>query len=218
VKGTGRKALAVMPQYQKLTDEELAGLVAQGNHDALETLYDRYARRTIGLAYRIVGQVELAEEVAQEVFLRFWERPHMFDAGQARFATWLLTVVHHRAINERRRSAFRLNVSADASTPDNEPMQITDDGPEPHEIVWEELERKALHEALGQLSQPQRQVVELAYFAGMKQTEIAGYLGEPLGTIKSRLRQAIMKLRDLLTPADAKNGANERIVPGMEIL
>lgn len=195
-------------QARVYSDEELAQMVGQGNAQALETLYDRYSRPAIGLAYRIVGQLELAEEVAQEAFLRFWERPDLFQAGRGRFVSWLLSVVHHRAINERRRSAFRLNVSADkpfsadgGNTSEEGALlsHLRDNGPDLHELVWAEVQREAVHQALAQLSQPQRRVIELAYFNGLNQREIAHELGEPLGTVKSRTRLGLQKLRAILS-------------------
>jgi RNA polymerase sigma-70 factor (ECF subfamily) len=192
--------------YRAKDDEELARLVNNGDHAALEALYDRYSRQSIGLAYRIIGQMELAEEVAQEAFLRFWERPDLYQPGRSRFAGWLLSVVHHRAVNEVRRSAFRLNVSAHhvfaENGEENEQHallnRLSDGGPDPHELVWLETQREAIREALQQLPDPQRQVIELAYFRGLKQDEIASHLDEPLGTVKSRTRQALQRLRVIL--------------------
>ncbi len=190
------------------SDEELAQLVGNGDEKALEMLYDRYSRQAIGLAYRLVGQVELAEEVVQETFLRFWERPDLYQAGRGRFVGWLLSVVHHRAINERRRSSFRLNISADrvfssdggnADEGVNLLNRLSDETPGLHDLVWIELQRDAVRQALDQLSHPQRRVIELAYFKGLNQREIAQELGEPLGTIKSRARMAMQKLRAILT-------------------
>lgn len=193
--------------YRAFSDEELARQVSVGNAMALETLYDRYSRQAIGLACRIVGQAELAEEVVQEAFLRFWERPDLFQVERGRFISWLLSVVHHRAINERRRSAFRLNVSADqtfsaddSSSGDEASWlhRISAEAAEPHELVWLEVQRQAVRQAINQLSYPQRRVIELAYFKGLNQREIAQELDEPLGTVKSRIRLAMQKLRTLL--------------------
>ncbi len=193
-------------EHQPPNDEELAQLVAGGDAAALELLYDRYSRQAIGLAYRIIGQLELAEEVVQEAFLRFWERPDLYQVERGRFVSWLLTVVHHRAINERRRSGFRLNVSADQPAGDGSHdlgeagllSQLSHNGPGPHEVVWKQEQRAAVRQALDQLSHPQRQVIELTYFNGLNQREVAQHLGEPLGTIKTRVRLAMQKLRKLL--------------------
>ncbi len=184
------------------SDEELARLVGEGSHAALELLYDRYSRQAIRLAYRVVGQLELAEEVAQEAFLRFWERPDLYQAERGRFASWLLTVVHHRAINERRRKSFQLNLSADQTQAGQDESSILhtlrEDAPGPHDLVWAQVQRESVREALHQLSRPQRQAIELAYFNGLNQREIALKLGEPLGTIKTRIRLGMHKLRDIL--------------------
>jgi RNA polymerase sigma-70 factor, ECF subfamily len=188
--------------FSALPDESLAKLVAEGQAKALETLYDRYSRQAIGLAYRILGQLELAEEVAQEAFLKFWEKPELYRTERGRFISWLLSTVHNRAINERRRSSFRLNVSADAE-PATEEMpsllgRLADDSPDPHELVWTQVQLRAVRNALNQLSLPQRKVIELAYFNGLNQREIAETLGEPLGTIKTRIRLSLQKLRSIL--------------------
>jgi RNA polymerase sigma-70 factor, ECF subfamily len=188
--------------FKALPDEGLAKLVSEGQEKALETLYDRYSRQAIGLACRILGQMELAEEVAQEAFLKFWERPELYQPERGRFISWLLSTVHNRAINERRRSSFRLNVSADRE-PANEEMptllnRIPDESPEPHELVWTQVQLRAVRQALEQLSSPQRKVIELAYFNGLNQREIAETLGEPLGTIKTRIRLSLQKLRSIL--------------------
>jgi RNA polymerase sigma-70 factor (ECF subfamily) len=195
--------------FTALPDESLAKLVAEGNEKALETLYDRYARQAIGLAYRILGQMELAEEVAQEAFLKFWEKPELYRTERGRFFSWLLSSVHNRAINERRRSSFRLNVSADAGTPNEEIPSIigrlADDSPDPHELVWTQVQLSAVRKALAQLSMPQRKVIELAYFSGLNQREIAETLGEPLGTVKTRIRLSLQKLRSILQAEGISN-------------
>ncbi len=205
--------------YLARSDEQLAGLVAEGNTQALETLYDRYSRQAIGLAYRIVEQAELAEEVAQEAFLRFWERPDLYQPERGRFAGWLLSVIHHRAVNERRRSSFRLNVSADkpfsadGGDEADEPLllsRLSDNAPGPDEQVLAQAQREVVRDALGQLSYPQRQVIELAYYSGLNQSEIAQQLGEPLGTVKTRLRLGMQKLRIFLNKKELVELVSEK--------
>jgi RNA polymerase sigma-70 factor (ECF subfamily) len=211
--------------YRACGDEELALLVSEGDKIALETLYDRYSRQAIRLAQRIVGQAELAEEIAQESFLRFWERPDLFQAGRGRFISWLLSVVHHRAINERRRSAFRLNVSVDQTfstsiSKDNPGEEATllhhlsAEGVEPHELVWAQVQREAVRLALSQLTHSQRRVIELAYFKGLNQREIAQELDEPLGTVKSRTRSAMQKLKIIL---DAQGLVGSELTPEQKL-
>jgi RNA polymerase sigma-70 factor (ECF subfamily) len=197
---TSKKIDNTAQTYINFSDEELARLVTQADEAALSMLYDRYSKQALGLAYRIIGQLELAEEVAQEAFLRFWERPNLYDSSRSRFAGWLLSVVHHRAINERQRSAFRLNISAEGAGGNEGTLLdfISIDEPEPHELVWMQTQREAIRHALLQLTHPQRQVIELAYFNGLNQREIAQQLDEPLGTIKTRTRQAMQKLRTIL--------------------
>jgi RNA polymerase sigma-70 factor (ECF subfamily) len=153
--------------------------------------------------------MELAEEVAQEAFLKFWEKPELYRTERGRFFSWLLSSVHNRAINERRRSSFRLNVSADAGTPNEEIPSIigrlADDSPDPHELVWTQVQLSAVRKALAQLSMPQRKVIELAYFSGLNQREIAETLGEPLGTVKTRIRLSLQKLRSILQAEGISN-------------
>ena len=189
------------------SDEELARLVGLGHSKALEDLYDRYYRQAMSLAFRILGQTELAEEVAQETFLKFWQQPELYLPHRGRFATWLLSVVHHRAINERRRSSFRLNVSADLPQTDatrdegeyNLIGQLRDENQlDLYEEVWQRVQREQIRLALKQLNLDQRRAIELAYFEGLNQREIAQKLGEPLGTIKTRIRLGLQRLRSIL--------------------
>ena len=213
---------ALVNQLITATDEELAHLVKTGQTTALEQLYDRYFRRAMTLAFRILGQTELAEEVVQEAFLKFWQQPELYQAERSRFATWFLSVVHHRAINERKRSSLRLTVSVDASISSGiaqsegeltlGSLLYDQSKPDLHEEVWLRLQSEQVRAALQRLSLDQRRAIELAYFEGMNQREIAQKLGEPLGTIKTRIRSGLQKLKVGL---EAQEVAQGKIAPSL---
>jgi RNA polymerase sigma-70 factor (ECF subfamily) len=189
--------------YLQASDEELVGRLLQKDERALERLYDRYGRATYSLVLKMLRDPARAEEVSQEVFLKLWRRPESYVAGRGAFATWLLSVAHHRAIDElraRRREVFSL--VADESPP----RELIDDGSDLADGAWIREQRAAVRTALTTLPPSQRQAVELAYFAGLTQREIAERLGEPLGTVKTRIRLAMQKLRAVLTDATEANG------------
>ena len=183
------------------TDNQLVVRVAGGDAGALEQLYDRYVRQCFGLALRIVGDSALAEEIVQEVFLKVWSRPDSFSAQKGQFASWLLSLVHHRSIDELRRRS-RTEVALDdpvtGSLLDTEP----DRDPDPGDQVWMREQERAVRRALAAISPDQRHVLELAYYGGLSQSEIAAKLKQPLGTIKTRMRAGLQQLRKLLGSKD----------------
>jgi RNA polymerase sigma-70 factor (ECF subfamily) len=179
---------------KELSDPELVvGLVAR-DVEALRTLYQRYGGLAYSLAVRILGDPGRAEDVVQEAFIRVWTYADSFDAGRGSLRTWLLTTVRNRAIDYLRgrpgRERHELELSADI------PAKGT--GSDPWRDVSEALERQAVRQALGSLPPDQRQVVELAYFGGYTQTEIAEIVHVPLGTVKGRTRLALEKLSSYL--------------------
>ena len=183
-----------------LDDESLMRLIVQAQPEALSELYDRYGRLVFSLAINAVGDAATAEEVTQDVFLRVWERAWQYRADQAKVSTWLTSIARHRAIDQLRRQGVRPEahsiVWADLS-PQAEP---TTDGPElPAELS---IQRQRVRAAVAQLPEEQRQVLALAYFRGYSQTEIAESTGLPLGTVKTRIRLAMEKLRALLPAED----------------
>ena len=183
------------------TDEQLVARLASGEAAALEKLYDRYVRQCFGLALRVLGDRQLAEEVVQEVFLKLWTQPTLYSHTKGRFASWLLSVVHHRCIDElRRRSRSEVTIESpdSGSLLDGEPSS----DPDPGDQVWLAERRRAVRGALTGLADNQRQVLEMAYFGGLSQSEIAERLNQPLGTVKTRMRAAIQRLRVLLEPLD----------------
>lgn len=166
--------------------EHLLRLVASGDHDALGRFYDRYAGLVNGLALRILRNVNEAEEVVQEVFLQVWHQAERFDEGRGSVPGWLCVMARSRALDRLRRRVARRedpaeSLPAPAVTPRNE-------------------EALAVRRALDTLTADQRTALELAYYEGLSQSEIAERLGEPLGTIKTRIRTAMIRLREILAP------------------
>ncbi len=164
--------------------------LARGDLGALDQLYEHYGAMSFSIAYRITGDRSAAEDVVQEAFLGAWRTAGRYADARGTVRTWLLSIVHHRAIDavRRRRPTSELPDS-DASLP--ETLTFPD--------TWAEvavgLDRTAVQEALGQISDVQREAIELAYFGGLTQTEIAVRTGVPLGTVKGRLRLGLQGLR-----------------------
>jgi len=181
------------------TDDQLVTRVANGDAAALETLYDRYVRQCFGLALRLVGEPQLAEEIVQEVFLKLWAQPSRYSAQKGQFISWLLSLVHHRSIDELRRRS-RTEVTLDAPETGNLLNTEPNPEPEPGEQVWVAEQQRVVRRALAGIPENQRQVLELAYFGGLSQSEIAEKLGQPLGTVKTRMRSGLQRLRAILDP------------------
>ncbi len=187
------------PSLVELSDADLIGRAAEGNARALEVLYDRYSRVVFSFALRIVGDRQLAEELLQEVFFRAWQQGGAFSAGRGSFITWLLSITHNMAIDEVRKRRRRPQ-KADSEEPETvlAAMADTGAGADVEDEVWLGALRDTITGALNGLPAPQREAIELAYYQGLTQREIAERLGEPLGTIKTRMRLGLQKLRDAL--------------------
>jgi RNA polymerase sigma-70 factor (ECF subfamily) len=183
-------------------DEAIVAAVARGEHTALAQLYDRYAGAVFALALRIVADREIAEEVTQESFLRVWRYASTYDPARGRVATWLLGMTHHLAIDQVRRR--RVRVTPMPVTEEGEPLaaQLPDPTIDVEREVWGAERRRVLRVALGHLPAAQREVIEHAYYRGLTQLEIAARIGIPLGTVKTRLRLGLAKLRDILQSQD----------------
>ena len=181
------------------SDADLIGHAAQGDARALEVLYDRYSGVVFSFSLRIVGDRQLAEEILQEAFFRAWQQGGNFSAGKGSFVTWLLSITHNLSIDEIRKRKRRPQ-KADSE----EPEQVLAAGPDTgswadvEEEVWLGTFRGTIGVALAELPDAQREAIEMAYFRGMTQREIAEALGEPLGTIKTRMRLGMQKLKDAL--------------------
>jgi RNA polymerase sigma factor (sigma-70 family) len=173
-----------------LSDEALVALLARGDDGALAELYDRFGAVAYGLALRVVRDASLAEDAVQEAFLTSWRTASRFVAERGKARTWILTLVHRRAVDlvrrEEARRAEPLKEHAEAG------------GGSAQEEAWLRLERSRVQDALKRLPDQQREAIELAYYGGFTQSELADRLGEPLGTIKSRMFTGLSRLRELL--------------------
>jgi RNA polymerase sigma factor (sigma-70 family) len=173
------------------SDESLLARVATGDEAALGELYDRFGRVAYGLALRVLRDERLAEDAVQEAFLAIWRQAASFQPERAKAQTWVLTLVHRRAVDlvrrEERRRADPLEPTADVPG-----------GASAAEDADLRHRREAVQQALEQLPEELRRPIELAYYAGLTQSELAERLGEPLGTIKSRMFTGLKRLRELL--------------------
>lgn len=184
---------------QETEDASLAKRVADGDAVALETLYDRYGQPVYSLALRIVRDPETAEELTQEVFLRLWRYAATFDPARGRFSGWLLGITHNLALNEVRRWQSRPQKADLPSGDDDErAYDPVDESADSAEAAWLNIRREAIVGAIKQLPEAQRRAIELAFFGGYTHLEIANMLGDPLGTIKSRIRIGMQRLKQLL--------------------
>jgi RNA polymerase sigma-70 factor (ECF subfamily) len=180
-----------------LPDSDLVDAMATGDVHALEVLYDRYNRAVFSFALRMLGDREHAEELLQEVFLRAWRQAKRFSEGRGTFITWLLSITHNMAIDEIRRLNRRPR-KAESSDPVLMLTNVRDENPSVEEQALLGHTRTVVKDAMAHLPEPQRVAIELAYFHGFTQREIAEHLREPLGTIKTRMRLALRKLREHL--------------------
>jgi RNA polymerase sigma-70 factor (ECF subfamily) len=173
----------------QLSDADLVALIATGDQAAFSAFHVRYEPAARRLARRVTGDAGLAEDVVQEAFLAVWRQSARFDATRAQPATWLMMIVHHRAVDAVRREIHRGTI----------PVGWVDAVlEEPRDDAWARLVAHRLADALALLPEPQREVLELTFFAGLSQSQAAGRLGQPLGTIKSRTHTALTRLRATL--------------------
>jgi RNA polymerase sigma-70 factor (ECF subfamily) len=172
-----------------LDDNELIARVAQGDQQAFLALYDRYASRIHALSVHILGDSMLAEEATQDTFLKLWSRARMYLPERGSLLLWLLTIARHTAL-DRLRLESRRPVVTEAGDPEDAWPSIPDGDSLPEESRW-----RSLYFAVQSLHPDQRKVIELAYYQGLSQSEIAEVLGWPLGTVKTRLRAAMDHLR-----------------------
>ena len=183
---------AMRKHHAHLSDEALVALVARADEDALAELYDRVSRIAYGLALRVLRDERHAEDAVQEAFLQVWRSAATFRAERAKASTWILTLVHRRAVDLVRREERR---QADPLTDDSALGEAPEDT---EEAAWLRFERERVQAALKELPDVQREALELAYYGGFSQSELAERLGVPLGTIKSRMFAGLARLRELL--------------------
>jgi RNA polymerase sigma factor (sigma-70 family) len=197
--GGGRKT--VRKDVAQLSDEALLEAVARDDEAALGELYDRFGRLAYGLAHRILRDASLAEDAVQEAFLQVWRGAGSYRPERAKASTWLLTFVHRRAVDLVRREERRRA----------EPVEALPDPPGPgaDELAAHGSRGQVVRDALRALPSEQRQAIELAYYGGLTQSELADHLGQPLGTIKSRMFTGLQRLRKLLDEAGLESSPNQ---------
>jgi RNA polymerase sigma-70 factor (ECF subfamily) len=180
----------VARDFAHLSDEAVVALMARSDEDALAELYDRYGAPAYSLARRVLRDAALAEDAVQEAFLLIWRGADRFMPERAKASTWIMTIVHRRAVDLVRREQRRRT----DQLPDVLPATDTP----ADEAVWLRLEREHVQRALKELPDQQRETLELAYYGGFTQSELAERLGRPIGTIKSQMHTALANLRRLV--------------------
>jgi RNA polymerase sigma-70 factor (ECF subfamily) len=176
-------------------DPSLLARVAKGDHQAFSQLYDHSSSLLFTLAVRILGNHEEAAELLQDVYLEVWRKVSRYDVGRGTPAAWLVTLTKSRAIDRLRARAAR-GQQATNSLEAGTAVQVADEGPSPFETKADQELRTAVGAAVAGLPQAQQQAIELAYYEGLSHTEIAARLNQPLGTVKTRIKLGMSKLRD----------------------
>jgi RNA polymerase sigma-70 factor, ECF subfamily len=183
---------------EQLTDEELAAQIVRGESRALETLYDRYAPVVLGISLKIVGDRAVAEDVLQETFWRVWTRAASYQPQRGTLSAWLFIIARNLALDAYRRSSVRPPPLAGVDNQDS----LIEQAPDPNTDIAGQsillLQQKQIRDVVATLPLVQRQVIEMAYFYGMTRQQIAEVTGEALGTIHTRARLALQKLREQL--------------------
>ena len=190
LRGRRRERSQTARELAHLSDEAVLALIARADDQALAELYRRFGRLAYGLAFRILRDDALAQDAVQDAFLGVWRAAGRFTAERSKPSTWLLTLVHRRAVDLVRREERRRT----------EPLQPESEfaGGEAADEAELATRRQTIREALRQLPSEQREAIELAYYGGYTQSELAERLGQPLGTIKSRMFTGLARLRDAL--------------------
>ena len=178
-------------QYLLSADEDLISLAAAGDAQAFATLYERHARAAYSLAYRMMGEKQSAEDLAQDAFLKVWRSAEGYRAERGSVRTWILSIAHNRAIDQLRSTASRRRTQqkVEAEAPRSQPSEAFSE-------TWRNSQGEQVREALGELPAEQLKVLELAYFSGYTHVEISELLGLPLGTVKGRMRLGLKKIRE----------------------
>lgn len=188
------RGLRAIPDHpEALDDNQLMAAVAKGDQRAFGELYDRYASRVYGLIRRVVRAPAIAEEVAQEVFVEAWRQARRFDADRGAAVTWLMTMAHRRAVDRVR--SEQASRDREGRSQDRQVERAFDQTAEAAET---NLERERVRAALAELTPLQREAIEIAYYGGNTYRETADIVDAPLGTVKTRLRDGLVRLRDTL--------------------
>lgn len=177
-------------QYLILADEDLISLVEASDSEAFAALYDRHNRAAFSLAYRMMGERQAAEDLAQDAFLKVWRGAGSYRAERGSVRTWILSIVHNRGIDQLRShgSRRRTQDKIEASAPRSQPSEAFAE-------AWRNSQRDQVREALNTLPTEQLKILELAYFSGYTHVEISNLLSLPLGTVKGRMRLGLKKIR-----------------------
>ena len=186
-------------RYSGLDDEGLMQRLFYRDLEAFRALYNRYGSLVYSTSLRVVRDAQLAEDMVQEIFIRIWRKPESYLPQRGRFVTWLTSVTRNRAVDEIRSRNRRFR--HETASPEEQEREFP--GPEGDDpALTAELsdQRRLVVAALSGLPPEQRQIIELAYFGGLTQAEIAQRLSQPLGTVKTRIRLGMQKLRAALTP------------------
>jgi RNA polymerase sigma-70 factor, ECF subfamily len=185
-------------QHPLSADEDLISLVEAADAEAFATLYDRHSRAAFSLAYRMMGERQASEDLAQDAFLKVWRSASSYRAERGSVRTWILSIVHNRAIDQIRSQASRRRrqEEMEASAPRSQPSEAFAE-------TWRNSQREQVREALGTLPPEQLKILELAYFSGYTHMEISNLLDLPLGTVKGRMRLGLKKIRDYFESRDA---------------
>lgn len=191
--------------YGTCDDAALGDLISRHDAGALEELYDRHSSASYGLARRVVGDEQLAQDVVQEVFLAIWRGAAKYDGSRGSLSTWLFALTHHKAVDAVRRSQRHSGRRApeEALTTEADPAPAVDDQ------AVASVRRDQVRAALADLPEPQRKALMLAYFGGLSQSEIAQLTGIPLGTVKTRTLAALRRLRAVLDESPLHAGLIE---------
>jgi RNA polymerase sigma-70 factor (ECF subfamily) len=182
--------------FAGLSDEELIGRIAQAKPEAVRVLYRRYGRLVYGLALHIVGDRTAAEEITQDVFMRVWEKAGTYDSAKAKAITWLTRIARNQAIDVLRKRSTRGEHEREAWQYLRLGAELAD--PDPTQSVELSRQREEVRAAVAALPESQQRALSLAFYQGLTHQQIAEKLGEPLGTVKTRIRGAMQKLRDRL--------------------
>ncbi len=184
-------------KYLTLADEDLISMVSDEDPEAFAALYDRHSRAAYSLGYRIMGQRQTSEDLVQEVFLKVWRSAASYRAERGSVRTWILSIVHHRGIDQlratssRQRTKDRFEASAEKYQPS-----------EAFAETWRNSQRDQVREALKTLPPEQLKVLDLAYFSGYTHVEISELMELPLGTVKGRMRLGLKKIKDYFDSRD----------------
>lgn len=182
----------------KETDELLISLISNSDEQALALLYERKCRLVYSLVYSLVNDISDAEEITQEVFLKVWSKADSFESAKGSVASWIVTITRRKAIDRLKSKPFKKRskeVVFSAEDIDNNPDRIYGSRND-NTVISEEV--KIVNNALDKLDESQRQVIQLSYYEGLSHSRIADQLNTPLGTVKSRIRNAVIQLRQYL--------------------